>query len=129
MLRATGIDHVVLGCADVEESVRWYTEMLGCEPVRLEEWRRGEAPFVSVRLNDEQIIDLVPQDPVQHQIDHVCLVVEPTDLEALVESGALKVEGGPLRLFGARGLGWGVYVRDPSGHLLELRHYGETARG
>ena len=30
-----------------------------------------------------------------------------------------------MRLYGARGVGWALYVRDPDGNRVELRHYGE----
>ena len=54
----------------------------------------------------------------------MCVLIEPTDLEAVRDSGAFDVVAGPAELFGARGIGWGLYVRDPDGNLVELRHYG-----
>jgi hypothetical protein len=51
-------------------------------------------------------------------------VIEPTDLDALAASGRFEVVGGPAQLFGARGEGVGMYVRDPDGNVVELRHYG-----
>ena len=41
--------------SDVERSVAWWQGLLGLEPVRLEEWRRGEVPFVSVRISPSTI--------------------------------------------------------------------------
>eukprot|EP01041_Mallomonas_annulata_P019323 gene19322-biopygen12402 len=49
-MRVLELDHVVFRVADMERSVQWYRDLLGLEVVRLEEWRRGEAPFVSVRV-------------------------------------------------------------------------------
>ena len=126
-VRVHGIDHVVLGSSDLERSLSWYQDVLGLEPVRVEEWRRGEVPFPSVRVSDGTLLDFVAQDPVE-RINHVCLVVEACDLEALAADADLGASD-PLRLFGARGNGWGVFVADPDGHTLELRHYGETPRG
>ncbi len=40
MLRITGFDHLVLRCRDVDTSLRWYVDVLGLEPVRVEEWQR-----------------------------------------------------------------------------------------
>ncbi len=124
-MRATGIDHIVLVVGDVERSVAWYRDRLGLEPVRFEEWRRGEAPFVSLRVDTATIIDLVPGERAGVNLDHLCLVVEGADLEAVATAGDLDCEGPPRRLFGARGTGWGIYVRDPDGNRVELRHYGE----
>ena len=47
-----------------------------------------------------------------------------TDLHAAARDRRLGAEGPPRRLFGARGVGWGLYVRDPDGNRVELRHYG-----
>lgn len=123
-MRATGIDHLVLVVADVERSLAWYVDELGLEPVRLEAWRRGEVPFVSVRVDDATIIDLVAGTRTGENVDHLCVVVEGADLHAIAARGELAAEGPPRPLFGARGVGWGLYVRDPDGNRIELRHYG-----
>jgi catechol 2,3-dioxygenase-like lactoylglutathione lyase family enzyme len=123
MVKAVGLDHVVLNVADVERSVAWYCDVLGLEGVRVDEWRRGEVLFASVRLDETTIIDLLQTERTGQNVDHVCLVVEPTDLEAVAASGDFDVVGGPARLFGARGEGVGLYVRDPDGNVVELRHY------
>ncbi len=129
MVRAVGIDHVVLNVRDAEISLAWYRDELGLEPLRVEEWRRGEVPFLSLRANGATIIDLFQAERTGDNVDHVALLVEPVDLDALVESGRFEVEGAPMQLFGAQGTGWGIYVRDPDGNRVELRHYGETAAG
>jgi catechol 2,3-dioxygenase-like lactoylglutathione lyase family enzyme len=123
-LRAIGLDHIVLNVADVERSLSWYTEQLGLEGVRVDEWRRGEVLFPSLRLDATTIIDLLQAERTGQNVDHVCLVVEPVDLDALAASGRFDVVAGPNRLFGARGEGVGLYVRDPDGNVIELRHYG-----
>jgi catechol 2,3-dioxygenase-like lactoylglutathione lyase family enzyme len=123
MVKALGLDHVVLNVADVERSLAWYCGQLGLEGVRVDEWRRGEVLFPSVRVDATTIIDLLRTERTGQNVDHVCLVVEPTDLEEVAGSGAFDIVGGPARLFGARGEGVGLYVRDPDGNVVELRHY------
>lgn len=123
MVRATGIDHFVLNVADVERSVAWYVERLGLTPLRLDEWRRGEVLFASVRIDDTTIIDLFQNERSGTNVDHVCLVIEPTDLEALAASGEFDVQSGPSEVFGAQGMGRSVYVSDPDGNTVELRDY------
>jgi catechol 2,3-dioxygenase-like lactoylglutathione lyase family enzyme len=122
-MRVTGIDHVVLNVRDVEASVAWWRELLGLEPVRLEEWRRGEVPFASVRVSPSTIIDLVARDRTGENVDHVALQVADADLDELAASGPVDVVGGPGELFGAMGQGHGLYVRDPDGNVVELRTY------
>ena len=125
MLRVRALDHVVLNCADVEASLRWYCDELGLEPVRVEEWRTGAAPFPSVRIDAHTIIDLVAARRTGVNVDHLCVVVDPVDLQALAASGGFDVVGdGPVSgLFGARGYATSLYVRDPDGNTVELRTY------
>jgi len=121
--RVTGLDHVVLKVADPEVSVEWYGRVLGLQPERLEEWRRGEAPFVSLRIDAGTIIDLLAGPPDGRNVDHMALVVDGMDLEALAASGQVDVVVPPMRVWGARGWGHGLYIADPDGHTVELRTY------
>ena len=121
----TAFDHLVLRCADVETTLSWYLDQLGLAPVRVDEWRRGEVPFPSVRVDDQTIIDFVPGDHGEGRLEHFCLVVAPTDLEELAREGGFDVLEGPVRRYGARGDGTSLYVRDPEGTTIELRHYGD----
>ena len=125
-VEVTGFDHLVLACADVETTLAWYTDRLGLEPVRVDAWRAGSAPFPSVRLSPDTIIDLVEGDPADGRLDHICVVVAPTDLDAIARSGAFDVVDGPGPRFGARGMGNSLYVRDPDGLTVELRYYHEA---
>ena len=122
-MEVLGFDHLVLRCADVERTLAWYVDVLGLEPVRVEEWRRGEVPFPSARVSATTIIDLIPGTPGDDRLDHVCLEVAPTDLSALAVAHDLEVLEGPVPRFGARGTGTSIYVRDPDGLTVELRHY------
>ena len=122
-IRVTGFDHLVLNVEDVERSLAFYCDVLGLEPLRVEEWRRGEVGFPSVRLDPSSIIDLVRAPRRQGNVDHFCLVVEPTDFSAVAAGGRVQVEEGPGRRWGARGEATAMYVRDPDGNLVELRYY------
>lgn len=122
-VQVVGIDHVVLKVADVERSVTWYRDLLGLEPERLEEWRRHEVLFVSLRVDGTTLVDLLEVAPDGVNVDHVAFLVEPTDLAALAASDTFDVHMGPTELFGAQGNGQGVYVTDPDGHRIELRTY------
>lgn len=120
------MDHIVLIVADVERSVAWYRDVLGLEPLRFDEWKDGRVPFPSVRVSDATIIDVLDgeRSTGRGNVDHLCLVVEPTDLEVVRASGAFDVVEGPVTRWGARGNGTSLYVRDPDGNVVELRHYG-----
>jgi len=120
-VKVTGFDHIVLRCADVETSLAFYCDELGLEPERVEEWRRGEVLFPSVRIDAATLIDLFGAERDGRNLDHFCLVIEPTDLDALAARfpGAVRADG----LFGAQGFASSVYLEDPDGNTIELRSY------
>lgn len=124
-MRVTGLDHIVLNCADVERSLDWYSGTLGLAGERVEEWRRGEVPFPSVRVDATTIIDLFDSPRSGENLNHFCLVLAPRDWEDMVAAGTVPVERGPSRAFGARGMGTSVYTSDPDGNTVELRRYDE----
>ena len=85
-----------------------------------------------MRVNDRILIDLPPDDstePIAENVDHFCLVIEPTDMVALqkdLRSQGLEVEEPEAHYaFGAGGMGWQFKLKDPNGHKLELRCYPE----
>ena len=59
------------------------------------------------------------------RVDHIAITVEEVDLDHLAASGTLTIEMGPADLFGARGVGRGLYLRDPDGNRVELRTYAD----
>jgi len=117
------LDHIVLNVADVDRSLHFYCQDLGLPGLRVEQWHRAEVPFPSVRVNTTTIIDLLHAPRSGENADHFCLVVEPTDLEALRDSGRFDVVEGPVQRYGAQGEGTSLYIRDPDGNVVELRHY------
>jgi catechol 2,3-dioxygenase-like lactoylglutathione lyase family enzyme len=123
-VRVTGLDHIVLISADVERALRFWCGQLGLEGVRVEAWRQGEVPFPSVRISPTTIIDLFPGQPSGQNLEHVCLTIEPTNLQALADSDEFTVVRGPIEhLFGAQGYATSLYVADPDGTTVELRSY------
>lgn len=121
LVRIIGLDHVVIRCADVEASLAFYVDALGLEPERVEEWRRGDAPFPSVRITPATIIDLFDMPSDGTNVDHICLEIEPADLDELADSFPESHRSD--HLFGAQGYASSLYVRDPDGNTIELRAY------
>jgi catechol 2,3-dioxygenase-like lactoylglutathione lyase family enzyme len=128
-VRVSGFDHLVLLCHDVEECLAWYVEELGLAPVRVDEWRAGEAFFPSVRVDEGTILDLLAGEPDGRNVDHLCLVVDQASLEHVTSSGRFLVLDGPDQRFGARGMATSVYVTDPEGNVVELRAYPDDTGG
>lgn len=142
-VRVTGLDHIVLVCADLEASLAFYCDELGLAGERVEAWRAGEVPFPSVRIDATTIIDLFDHAltdrlaahpeaggspggtaTARPNMEHLCFTVEPVDLHELAASGRFEVVRGPAEhLFGAQGYATSLYVADPDGNTVELRSY------
>jgi len=129
-VQVTGLDHLVLLVEDTERSLAWYIGVLGLHGERVEEWRDGQVFFPSVRVDATTIIDILPRVPganrapeVQRNVDHLCLVIDPVDMAALAASGTFTVVDGPDTRWGAQGDATSLYVLDPDGNVVELRHY------
>ena len=124
-VRIVGHDHVVLNVADPERSLAWYRDKLGLVAEREDEWRAGDVPFLSIRINDTTLIDLLVAERTGTNVDHFSLrVADDVDLAAVADSGDFEVVAGPMRIWGAQGHGLGLYVLDPDGNTVELKHYG-----
>lgn len=132
LVTITAMDHIVLRVRDVEESLRFYSELLGLPTERVAQWRAGEVRFPSVRLNADTIIDLFAsdQEPLgkagPRNQDHYCMVIAPTDMDALkaeFEALGVGIQAGPGQRWGAHGDGISLYIYDPDDNVVELRHY------
>jgi catechol 2,3-dioxygenase-like lactoylglutathione lyase family enzyme len=120
-----GIDHVVFRVTDMERTVGFYKDVLGLLVERIFE-RIG---LYQIRCG-RNLIDLVaikPGDtlppPSARGIEHLCLSVE-ADLDELiahVEGKGCPVFMGPMEVYGARGFGTSIYIRDPDGYEIELK--------
>jgi catechol 2,3-dioxygenase-like lactoylglutathione lyase family enzyme len=134
MFKISAMDHIVLNVPDIERSMAFYTQVLGLEPERWEEFRQGKVPFPSVRVSPDTVIDLFPMKPGQalargeglFNLNHFTMVVDVADFETfqkhLTEHG-VTIEEGPGRRWGARGYGMSVYFSDPDGNRIEVRCY------
>ena len=132
LVNITEMDHIVLRTKDVERSLRFYTEVLGMQAERVEQWRAGEVRFPSARLNADTIIDFFASDDIPdsrdaaRNQDHFCMVIDYTDMEALkasFEEIGVDIQAGPGKRWGSHGDGISLYIYDPDDNVVELRHY------
>lgn len=128
--RLLRLDHLVLRVRDLAAMRAFYCGVLGCAVER----DRPELGLLQLRAG-ESLIDLVPVDgklgrlggaapgAEGHNVDHLCLRVEPFDREAL--AAYLEAAGATLAEFGERygadGMGPSQYLRDPEGNTIELK--------
>ena len=129
------MDHIVLNVEDDETMIEFYSQILLLATERLEEYRKGEVPFPSVRLNSDTIIDLFPKKlwqknnpagPGRDNLNHFCIALSKDDWDKLTERlkiNEIEIEEGPGSRWGAHGTGTSIYFRDPEGNLIEVRYY------
>jgi catechol 2,3-dioxygenase-like lactoylglutathione lyase family enzyme len=120
------LDHLVLTVADIDATVRFYTEVLGMRAETFGDGRRA------LRFGDSKInlhrhgAEFEPKAdrPAPGSADLCLLVADPleTVIAELAAHGVPIVEG-PVRRTGARGPITSVYLRDPDRNLLELSRY------
>ena len=113
---AWGFDHLVVQCADVEASVTFYCGFLGLAEDRVEEWRAGEVPFCSARVDSTTLIDLLPAgsfagsadgDIQGQRVNHMCLTLDGAAFDVLlvkIEAEGVEIVDGPGIRYGARGM-------------------------
>src|SRR6516165_9926186 len=114
------LDHIVLWTKDPRASMDFYSRVVGLTPVRFSEFEAGEAPFPSVRVCKDSIIDLMPLEMAAgvatspraaeggagHPVNHVCLALSKSEYDALDQR--LQAEGVDTNVrlnhsYGARG--------------------------
>ncbi|MFZ9627234.1 MAG: VOC family protein [Burkholderiaceae bacterium] len=125
------LDHAVLRVADLERSIRFYTQVLGCEVKK----RRPDLGLVHLAVGDS-MLDLIDVTgpagkrgggPVAQggpNMDHFCIRVEPFDAATLVDyldKNEVKRLTGIEQRFGAEGTGPSIYIADPDGNTVELK--------
>jgi catechol 2,3-dioxygenase-like lactoylglutathione lyase family enzyme len=136
------LDHVVLWVDDPERSLAFFVDVVGLTGVRVDEFRAGRQVYVSVRIDDNTIIDLFPRAEAErinaipgaagtagHPTNHVCLAMSERELGELQQrlaSHGTKVGHFMERQFGARGIApRAFYFRDLDNNVLEARYYAD----
>ena len=121
-VKISGIDHLVINVADTERAMCWYRDRLGFQPERYEEWKSGDAPFLSMRVNDSTVIDLLETARSGENVDHISFLVDGSFAETLSHDD-VEVVREFESVYGALGWGPAVYIRDLDGNVIELKRY------
>ncbi len=117
-MRATGLNHVSIHARDLEESVRFYVEVLGMEPIPT----YGFAfPVQYLRLGDLQL-HLFERDTDAPAFHHIGINVD--DFEGAYlrakELGILERESFFEDMYELPDGSVQMYIRDPAGNLVEI---------
>ena len=124
------LDHVVLRISDLQASLHFYRDVLGCTLDKVQE----KIGLWQVRAG-QSLIDLIPLDqplgklggvaPATEgrNLDHFAIQIEPFDEPAirahLAAHGVTIIDAG--QRYGAEGTGPSIYIRDPDGNIVELK--------
>jgi catechol 2,3-dioxygenase-like lactoylglutathione lyase family enzyme len=124
------IDHVVLRIRDLDASLHFYCDVLGCTIDK----RQEGIGLIQVRAGSS-LIDLVPLGGMLgkrggagpgaegRNLDHFAIQIAPFEEEKirayLAALGIEVVESG--QRYGAEGTGPSVYILDPDGNTVELK--------
>ena len=128
------LDHLALNMNNEIEMIHFYVTVLQLPAERLDEYRLGTAPFPSIRINADTIIDLFPRRMwARNQtssgistLNHYCICLQKDawqDLCGRLASFGIPIEEGPVSRWGAHGNGTSVYFRDPDETLIEAKYY------
>jgi glyoxylase I family protein len=128
-IRVAGLDHLVLRVADLDRSIKFYGEVLGCHVER----RLEEPKLVQLRAG-ASMIDLVPageapQTVEARNLDHFAVRISTFDFPALAAHLQRHgiAAGEVRRRYGAEGYGSSLYINDPDGNVVELKGPPEKA--
>ena len=125
------MDHIVLWTKDPRPAMDFYARVVGLDPLRYDEFEAGEAPFPSVRVSEDSIIDLMPVEMAQggsvNPVNHVCFALSRAEYDALdqrLHAAGVDTSVRSTHSYGARG--WApqtYYFADPDGNVIEARYY------
>lgn len=129
-MRVERLDHLVLTVASVDDTVDFYTRVLGMEAVTFGAGRRALA-FGSSKINLHQRgreFEPKAASPTPGSADLCLVVAGPLDaVVAELAAAGVPVEEGPVARTGALGPVTSVYMRDPDANLIELSVYAQAA--
>ncbi|WP_298828776.1 VOC family protein [uncultured Planococcus sp.] len=125
-MKITHLDHLVLTVSSIEESCRFYEQVLGMEVIRFGEGRTA-LKFGNQKINlHETGKEFEPKaaTPTAGSGD-LCFITESSvkEITAHLAKLGVEIEEGPVKRTGALGKMDSVYLRDPDGNLLEVLSY------
>ncbi len=122
------LDHTIVEVKDIDASILFYRDIMGFEH------RKGQHEIFEVmRINHDLGFDLIAAETVESL--HFAFCMDQSTFDAIWErvkkAGIIYGDSftrtdnmqGPGKEPGTRGMADAVYFYDPSGHLLEIRHY------
>ncbi len=110
----TGINHITLAVKNIEESFKFYQEVLGFKPIA--KWQKG-AYFLAGNLWFCLIQDEHIKESLQREYTHIAFTVSEPDFEEI----SARIKGSQAQIWQDNtSEGASVYFTDPNHHKLEI---------
>jgi len=116
------LDHFVLTVASIDETCRFYQNVLGMKPVSFGDGRIA-LKFGSQKINLHEVgNEFEPRARLATAGSaDLCFIVEDlAEIQAQIAKSGIEIIEGPVQRTGANGPISSIYIRDPDGNLLEL---------
>lgn len=125
------IDHIVMQAADVPETIRFYTKILGMTHSEFQPPTGGPLRqslhfgVQKINLHDAESPFLPhARNPAAGSVDLCFITQQPLgDWQQHLANCGVVIEDGPICKTGANGPILSIYIRDPDGNLIEISNY------
>ncbi|WP_144522287.1 VOC family protein [Bacillus pumilus] len=120
------LDHIVLTVQHIEDTIRFYTNVLGMKEATFEEGRKA-LRFGLQKINLHEAgheYEQAAAHPLPGSSD-LCFITD-LDMDSLLlhlRKQVVPIEEGPVKRTGTLGPVESVYIRDPDLNLIEISRY------
>ena len=124
MIKPLGIDHIALNVRNIDQSLKFYTEILGLKISERENQKPGLEYFLDCGPSLVGLIqgkEGVDDHFLKHEGlggNHFSMRVKTQDFDQALEE--LKQRGVTIHFFKKREKSWSIYFEDPDGNKLEI---------
>jgi catechol 2,3-dioxygenase-like lactoylglutathione lyase family enzyme len=119
---STRINHVSINALDLQESVDFYVELLGAEPIPTPNFGIP-VQWLALGRTQLHLFERDTQPPSHHHLGITVDDLEPV-YRAARRRGAFDGDAFRNHLVELPGDVVQLYIRDPAGNLVEIDHYG-----
>jgi catechol 2,3-dioxygenase-like lactoylglutathione lyase family enzyme len=125
MIKTEGLDHIAISVKDVQQTIKWYTEIIGLKHVHKDMWE-GIPAFLTMNGSGLAVFpadnSLEDSGPAGEKFDvrHFAFRVNKANFE---KAKALYKEKGLKHNIEDHEICYSIYTKDPDGYIVELTTY------
>ncbi len=128
-MKVERIDHVNIRIPkeEVETALKFYRDLLGFQPEKLEKYRDDERTSFAFRAGKTTMVHVRPvedfQEPEETNFDHYCFITKDFEIiKEKIEESSTKIlrESNP---WGSKGRAKAIYIKDPFNYKIEIKEH------